>query len=388
MDLVPIALAAIDRSGRAVRANRLMARLLGTARGLIHGDLKDLFAPIGRGPFPGAFSGARPGPVRLKTGPGKGRLVLASLSPPAPALAYYRVMVLLDAPPAYWQATAPGGLEKENAGLRERITRLEEFRRGVFQLVKDLDRGERELEDTVERLRSTQAQLVQSSKLQALGELSAGLAHELNQPLTVVKGLVKTLLKSSEGLSEEEDAEKLELVASSAEKMERIIGHLRTFSRRAGPETDPVDLNKIIEDAFIILGEALRKNSVEVVLDLGPTPRVAGSATRLEQVVINLATNARDAMAPRGGTLTIKTSEVRLDGARLARMEVRDTGPGIPKEDLPRVFDPFFTTKAPGDGTGLGLSISYGIVTEHGGEITVASAPGEGAVFTVVLPAA
>ncbi|MBI5970654.1 MAG: hypothetical protein HY884_05820 [Deltaproteobacteria bacterium] len=249
---------------------------------------------------------------------------------------------------------------------------------------KDLDENEKELKAAYALLKETQAQLIQSSKLTALGELSAGLAHELNQPLTVIKGLSQYLLRSCGPQSQ--DHEKLKLIVEASNKMEQVIKHLMIFARSETLAFKPVDINNLINDVFPMVKELLVSGSVEIVLDLKPVPTVLGSAGRLEQVVINIVANAKDAM-PDGGRLTISSfTEVR-GKQTFARLAVSDTGCGIPEDVKERIFDPFFTTKEAGKGTGLGLSISYGIIKEHGGEITVESAAGKGTAFHITIPA-
>lgn len=269
--------------------------------------------------------------------------------------------------------------------LAKRVDYLEDFREGVLNMIRELDESERELEEAYVKLKETQAQLIQSSKMTALGELAAGLAHELNQPLTVIKGLASNLLKTVPEASPQH--EKARLIADASTRMEKVIKHLSVFSRLEGPQFQYFDLNSVIKDAFIILKESLATSRIEVKVELAPLPPVLGSPTRLEQVVINLVTNAKDAM-PEGGTLYIKTESFESGGKRMNRATFRDSGHGIPEEHLKRIFDPFFTTKEVGKGTGLGLSISYGIVQEHKGELTVESRPGEGAAFHITLPAA
>lgn len=278
-------------------------------------------------------------------------------------------------------------LEEELRSVKDELKRRadyqEDFREGVFHMLRDLDSSERELETAYEKLKETQAQLIQSSKMTALGELAAGVAHELSQPLTVVKGLSHNILRDFDASSAPYD--KLRLIAEASGKMELVIRHLKIFSRTDGPALTPVDLNRVIKDAFVIAKEVLANSSIKVKMSLSEVPPVLGSPNRLEQVVINLVTNARDAMQE-GGTLEISTGMVERGRARLVRMSFRDSGCGIPKNLIGRIFDPFFTTKEIGKGTGLGLSISYGIIKEHHGEITVESEQCKGTVFHVTLP--
>ena len=268
--------------------------------------------------------------------------------------------------------------------LARRIAYQEDFREGVFQMLKELDKSELELDAASRKLKETRDQLVQSSKMTVLGELAAGLAHELNQPLTVIKGISMSLLRSS-GPSYP-DKEKLQLIADASDKMEMIIKHLGVFSRSESAQTVPVDLAETVNSALVMVRELLAENGIEVVTALKTLPFVQGSPNRLEQVIINLVTNAKDAM-PMGGRLTISAAPMVSRGRKTVRLSIRDTGCGISEEHLGRIFDPFFTTKAAGKGTGLGLSISYGIIQEHSGEITVESSP-EGTTFHITLPVA
>jgi signal transduction histidine kinase len=192
------------------------------------------------------------------------------------------------------------------------------------------------------------------------------------------------MLRAMKDSSEWHD--KVRLIGEAAARMERIVKHLRTFSRSEAPVLSPVDINTVVKDAFLILNDHLLSHSIETILDLAPVPYALGNPNRLEQVVINLVTNARDAM-PQGGVITVSTKEEARDGAPFVRLMVKDSGYGIPEEIIGRVFDPFFTTKETGKGTGLGLSISLGIVREHRGEMRVESTKGFGSSFHVLIPA-
>ncbi|MBW7957286.1 MAG: hypothetical protein H3C68_05265 [Deltaproteobacteria bacterium] len=278
-------------------------------------------------------------------------------------------------------------LEKELKAAMERLAAreryIEDFRTGVFRMITDLDRSESELKGALERLGETRMQLMQSSKMTALGELAAGLAHEVSQPLTVIKGLSLSMLRSFQHGSPY--FEKLSLVAEASKKMESIVKHLRAFTRSEPPVMKPVDLNSVVRDAFLILSETLNSHSIETEMELREIPAVSGDPNRLEQVIINLVANAKDAM-PRGGTLRVSTGMVEISGSRHARLIVEDTGEGIPGELIGKIFDPFVTTKEAGKGTGLGLSITSGIIKEHRGEISVESERGRGTAFTITIP--
>jgi len=269
--------------------------------------------------------------------------------------------------------------------LARRTTYIEDFREGVFRMLKDLDNNEQELEEVYRKLTETQEQLMQSSKLSALGELAAGIAHELKQPLTVIKGLSQSLLRGMDETCTE--YEKVKLIVDASTKMEFVIKHLKVFSRTDEDDMAPVDINAVIKDASIIVKELLVSHSVVINLDLGAIPLVMGTPNRLEQVIINLVTNAKDAM-PDGGALDISTRTIKRDGRKFAKIDFRDNGCGMDEETRRRVFEPFFTTKPVDRGTGLGLSISARIVKDHHGEMTVESTPGKGTVFTITIPAA
>ncbi len=269
--------------------------------------------------------------------------------------------------------------------IKKRIDYLEDFRTGILQMVKEIDRSEEELEGAYRLLKETRDQLVQSSKMSVLGELASDLAHELSQPVTIIKGLSQNMVESlDEGSA---CHEKVKLILHAIKKMESVIKHLRIFSRKDAPAMAPTDLNRVINEAFVMIKELLSSHAIEVRMDLKPLPLILGSPVRLEQVIINIVTNARDAM-PKGGVLEIRTSAESAGGKPCAVLSISDSGVGIPADNLKRIFDPFFTTKEPGKGTGIGLSISYGIVKEHDGEITVESAPGRGTTFHITIPAA
>lgn len=268
--------------------------------------------------------------------------------------------------------------------LARRVAYQEAFREGVFHMLKDLDTTERDLQEVCSKLKETRDQLVQSSKMSALGELAAGLAHELNQPLTVIKGLSNNVLRTVKPDSSQ--YEKLHLITEAANKMELIIKHLRVFSRNEDAGMAPIQLNNVIRDAYVMVRELLLDSGIEVEINTSPLPLIIGSPNRLEQIIINMVTNARDAM-PRGGRIRITTMPLVAGGSKFVRLSIQDTGCGIKKENVNRIFDPFFTTKESGKGTGLGLSISYGIIKEHFGDITVESSP-RGATFHITLPAA
>jgi signal transduction histidine kinase len=224
-------------------------------------------------------------------------------------------------------------------------------------------------------------QLRQSEKLAALGELVAGVAHELNNPLAGISAFAQLLLEEEMTADQRESAR---LIKREADRAVGVIRDLLLFSRKAGPSTVPVDINGLVQLTLRLRAYSLRSSGVEVETQLDAAlPEVAGDDQKLQQVILNLIVNAEYAMR-RTATrhLVIRTAH---EGDTVVT-EVSDTGTGMSDETLQRVFEPFFTTKPAGEGTGLGLSVSYGIIEAHGGTITVDSAPGRGTTFRVVLP--
>lgn len=293
-------------------------------------------------------------------------------------------MIAVSAIPAVDQASL-AEMQAENERLSVKVAQLEEFKEGVLQILQELDTQEAELDGAYARLAAAQAHLIQSSKLGTLGELAAGLAHELNQPVTVIKGLAQSLLKNLG--SDLASIEKAQLIAEAASRMELIIRHMNIFARAKELELVRCDINSIVRDAFRLSGGTLRQKAIDISFDLGAPPEVKGSPVRLEQVIMNLIANARDAM-PDGGSISVRTSTITDEkGHGYALVSVSDTGSGISEDAMAHIFDPFFTTKEPGKGTGLGLSISRGIVRDHGGDIRVESIPGRGATFHMTIPA-
>ena len=238
-------------------------------------------------------------------------------------------------------------------------------------------------EDITER-RRVEEQLRQTEKIATMGQLLAGVAHELNNPLSVVMGQAMLLQMK---LGDDPLGGRTRKIQDAAERCARIVRNFLALARQHPPERQQVYLNKAVEETVELMAYPLRVDTVKVTLDLAPDlPAISGDPHQLQQVLVNLITNAHHAMQatppPRGLTLT-----TRFDSARgCVTLEVADTGPGIPAEIRDRIFDPFFTTKPAEEGTGLGLSLCQGIVEGHGGSIGVACPPGQGAVFRVELP--
>ena len=249
--------------------------------------------------------------------------------------------------------------------------------------------------------RELEMQLLQSARLVSLGEMAAGVAHELNQPLTVISGAAEDLyLRLAEDLdiSPEQLKQKLKDVMELSERMAGTIDHLRVFSRDTSAEPGiAFSLNDVIRSSLRLIEAQLANHGIVLHLDLAEElPMVSGHPHQLEQVFLNLLTNARDALdekeveAPpeeRSKRLEVRT-RCETDGAVRVVAEVEDSGVGMDEASIGRVFEPFFTTKGSDRGTGLGLSISYAIVKSHDGQITCQSRKGEGTVFRMVFPAA
>jgi two-component system, NtrC family, sensor kinase len=239
------------------------------------------------------------------------------------------------------------------------------------------------LEDVTARVR-LEEQLQQREKLSSIGLLAAGVAHEINTPLTGVSSYTQMLL----GMLAEADPKHalLQKIRRQTDRATGIVNNLLNFSRTGGvTEFAEVDLNRVLEDTLQLLEPQLRHSRIELRREYAEDlPRVYGNAGKLQQVFTNLLLNARDAI-PGGGSVTLRTREDEHDAVAV---EVADTGIGIAPENVARIYDPFFTTKGVGRGTGLGLAVSYGIVQEHSGHITVESAPGRGTTFRITLPTA
>jgi PAS domain S-box-containing protein len=225
----------------------------------------------------------------------------------------------------------------------------------------------------------------QTEKLVALGTLSTGLAHELNNPIGIISSRIELMLLETDRQALPPGTwEDLNVLRRHAERITRIVRGLLSFARQSGRATGPVDLNRIVDDTLLLVEKQVVKEGLTLTRRLAPDlPVIQGDATALEQVLMNLVLNAREAIdGP--GAIFVET-DLAPGPPRQVRVTVRDTGPGIPPDILPRIFDPFFTTKS--KGTGLGLSISYGIVREHGGTLDVQSEPGRGTTFVVSFPA-
>jgi signal transduction histidine kinase len=260
--------------------------------------------------------------------------------------------------------------------LKEKPARLAACLRRA--LAEARERAERRVAE--EELRASREQLQQSQRMETLGRLAGGVAHDFNNILTTISGYGELLLHQLP--PDSPHREEVGEILAAAGRAARLTGQLLAFGRRQVFNLRMLDLNEVVREVQKTLARALGEN-VRIELSLEPAlRRVSADADQLEQVLMNLAVNARDAM-PRGGVLRLST---RADGD-FVELEAADTGVGMTPEVRARAFEPFFTTKEKGKGTGLGLSTAYGIVRQSGGTISVESAPGRGAAFRIRLPA-
>lgn len=281
-------------------------------------------------------------------------------------------------------------LRTENTGLVQYLTSVNVQ---AEQLNKELKGEIQQREQTEAALQASQEQLLQSQKMEAIGQLAGGIAHDFNNLILVITGYSELLLDDLK--SDERKRLKVEQINQAGARAAALTQKMLAFSRRQVAHPRPLDLNTIVSSITPMLSRLIGE-SIHVVTRLNPVGQVKADPMQIEQVIMNLVLNARDAM-PHGGILTIETSNVELDhlytgqhpGSQVGtyvRLTVWDTGMGMDAETKRRVFEPFFTTKEVGKGTGLGLSVVYGIIKQSGGYIEVTSEPQEGSLFTVYLP--
>jgi two-component system, NtrC family, sensor kinase len=258
--------------------------------------------------------------------------------------------------------------------------KLRERTEEAARLYNETVQRNKELAEANAKLQATQQQLVQSEKLAAVGQLAAGIIHDVKNPLAIIIGLADELPEISP--LDEAAQKSVRTIWENGRRANKIVTDLLKFARASTPAAKRQDLRETIETVLRLTEYMTRKADVEVIKDVpSASVIVIYDAAQMEQVLMNLVQNAIQAMSA-GGTLRVNLSQV---GEAVA-IAVQDTGIGIPPQHLSRIFDPFFTTKPPSEGTGLGLSVSYGIVARHGGQIEVQSTVGEGTTFTVLLP--
>lgn len=278
-----------------------------------------------------------------------------------------------------------------SAGLEESHRQLDEYNQRLMERTYELEESHHHLvkstamlEQTNGDLREMHAQLIQASKMAAFGELGAGVAHELSQPLTSLKGFAQlALLRMGD---EDPNRPHLGRIVQSCDHMARIVSSLKSFSRMSQFELESISVNTVIEETTVFLDAQFRRQRVLVEKNLDPNlPRILGDANQLQQVFTNLLSNARDALEGQTDALVTLSTGTRF-GGRYVVIRVRDNGPGVPLELRSKIFRTFFTTKEADKGTGLGLSISRGLVKDHGGRLGVSSSHRGGAVFYLILP--
>lgn len=234
-----------------------------------------------------------------------------------------------------------------------------------------------------------ETQLIHSAKLATIGTLAAGVAHEINNPMTIIKGnlfILNESLSEAKALSNETSL-LFDKLNTAVDRITKIVNNLRTFARPDTETTEVVDFHKVLQETLAMVQKIIEKSGITVETRLSSkNPRVKGNAGKFQQVLLNLLTNARDALEGRkDAKIVIETADV---SGNLFTISVTDNGSGIPEDHLHRVFDPFFTTKAPGKGTGLGLSISRSLVEDAGGSLHLESEVGRGTSFSIILPVA
>ncbi|ABN51818.1 MAG TPA: PAS domain S-box protein [Hungateiclostridium thermocellum] len=279
-------------------------------------------------------------------------------------------------------------------------------RKRLIEEIKEYaDNLEKMVKERTRELREKDAQLVQSEKLATLGEMATGIAHEINQPLggisLITQGLI--LAKKRNKLTDEMLLEKLNAIIEQVDRIDKIIGHLRTFARQSDQTKTPVNIKMPLTDVFKLIGEQLKRQQISVDMDIEENlPYVLADHNRLEQVFLNLIINAKDALNEREKVQQRLVSENDADGQivppdkkitikafsdnKHVIIEITDNGIGISKSIINKIFEPFFTTKEVGKGTGIGLSISYGIVKEFNGTIEVESEEMKGSKFIIKFP--
>lgn len=261
---------------------------------------------------------------------------------------------------------------------------LRQYKERMENWTKEL---EEEVKKKTSEIMKAQEQLVNAEKLASLGRMAAGVAHELNNPLTGIVTFAH-LLKKRMPPENKQDIEDINVIIEQADRCSKIINGLLGFSRKTTTEKIKLNINTLIENTLALLKNQARFHNIRYEMNLDNSiPEIIVDPNQIQQVFINLLINAADAMNE-NGLIIISTRPVedKIGNKKYVEIEFTDTGPGIPKEQLARIFEPFYTTKPVGKGTGLGLAVSYGIIKKHGGSIDVKSEYGKGASFFVRLP--
>jgi len=289
----------------------------------------------------------------------------------------------------------PVEISHRSQELDELVDSFNRMRERLKVAVDELNEMQQTLESKVEergkQLQAANRKLLQADRLASLGQLSASVAHEINNPISGVLNLSTLLerLMASGAFPAGREAEfqkYLGRISAETARVGRIVSDLLAFSRRSKPQRVPADLNKLVMSTVGLVSHKLKMNNAEAVLDLQPDlPQVECDPSQMQQVILNLTMNGAEAMQPKGGgQLTVRTRLVPDEDC--VELCVSDTGEGISPENLSKIYDPFFTTKAEGKGVGLGLAVLYGIVKAHDGEVEVMSTKNVGTTFTVTIP--
>jgi PAS domain S-box-containing protein len=281
-------------------------------------------------------------------------------------------------------------------GKQGKISKFIEVSRDISDSKKEEEEMTRRLEKMVEdrtrELKETHSKMLHQDKMASLGKLSASVVHEINNPISGILSLVMLMNRIMEGGSlQKKDMEQfkqyLTLMETETRRISRIVSNLLAFSRHSKMEFGSVKLNQLIDRTLFLNANLLRLHSVKVEEKLDPDlPDLTGSEDQLQQVFVNLISNAAEALEAGGGERVLRIQTQHLPERECVSVSFADTGVGIPKENLPKLFEPFFSTKKKGKGVGLGLSVAYGIIQEHGGSIQVQSEEGRGTTFTLELP--
>ena len=370
-DAISDPIAVFDRQGRLLRGNTALAATLALPVTALRGLTCDQVGLCG-GHFPDCAVGTAAGSGSVHgevTRPGE------------------RIFTVTTCPVQH----APGGAAIVQ--IAKDVTLEIQTARRVRQMSDEIAATNARLLATVERLKATQAQLLQAEKLSAIGQLVAGVAHELNNPLTSVIGYAQLLqeeVREAEAGAAEVPAglaHDLRRIAEESERAAKIVRNLLAFARRQSAARSEQDVVDLMTRVLSLRAYEFRLNAIEVetCFESG-LPAVLGDSGQLQQALLNLLLNAEQAMRARA-VRRIRVGARRVPEADAVELFIADTGHGIPEENLRRIFDPFFTTREVGEGTGLGLSICYGIVRDHGGQIAVESRVGQGTTFKMLLPA-
>jgi two-component system NtrC family sensor kinase len=296
-----------------------------------------------------------------------------------------------DGKPHYIEVTIFPIWEKDG-----KISKFIEISRDITERKREEEEITRRLEAMVEdrtrALKETHAKLLHQDKMASLGKLSASVVHEINNPISGILNLIMLMQRvMEEGSVCETDSQQfrqyLKLMEAETKRISRIVSNLLTFSRQSKMELKSVDINQLIEKTLFLNANLLKIHSITVEKKLDPDlPDLTGSEDQLQQVFMNLISNAVEAVEAGDGRRVLRIGSRYSTKRRKIIITFRDTGVGIPQENLPKLFEPFFTTKKKGKGVGLGLSVAYGIIKEHGGSILIRSKVGQGTTFTVELP--